>query len=258
MLPHRFVDRCLCRHRPRLVLALAAAALAVFPASFAFAADSAPSSIVTPAGSNGVPTPVAALPEQPAASSPPVAPGAAPQAGMPPQGEPVPEHQAPVPAQTYSMHDTVLAANNFFGGTTQGLAKAIQKVFSEFGEPNAYITGNEGGGAFIAGLRYGIGTLQYKGGKPMRIYWQGPSVGFDFGGNASKTFMLVYNLHWTDQLFQRFPGVAGSLYVVAGVGLNYMRADGITIAPIRTGVGLRAGANIGYLSFSRTRTWNPF
>lgn len=174
------------------------------------------------------------------------------------RGKPVPAHQAPVPNQGYSQQDIVVAANDFFGGVTQGLAEAVQKVFSKFGEPNAYIIGNEGGGAFIVGLRYGIGTLQYKGGQPMRVYWQGPSAGFDFGGNASKTFMLVYGLKWTNQLFQRFPGVAGSLYVVAGLGLNYLHADGITIAPIRTGVGLRAGANVGYLGFSKTRTWNPF
>ena len=92
----------------------------------------------------------------------------------------------------------------------------------------------------------------------MRVYWRGPSVGWDFGGNASKVFMLVYNLHWTNQLFRRYPGVDGSFYLVAGVGLNYLRRDGITIAPIRTGVGLRAGASVGYLDFSKTRDWMPF
>jgi len=164
----------------------------------------------------------------------------------------------PVPAKTYTAQETVKAANDFFGGTTQGLATAIQKVFSEMGEPNAYIVGNEGSGAVIVGLRYGAGTLQYKGGGSMPVYWQGPSVGWDFGGNASKVFMLVYNLHWTDDLFRRYPGVDGSLYLVAGVGLNYLRSGGVTIAPIRTGVGLRAGANVGYLTFTRQQTWNPF
>lgn len=258
MSPMSFVPR-FCRYvfRRRAcapVFAAVAASLLFLAVPFAVVAapagDSpeAGGSIVTPATGNGVPAPVASLPDS---ASPP-------REGSPDQGEPVPAHKAPVPAQTYSMRDTVIAANHFFGGTTQGLAKAIQKVFSEYGEPNAYITGNEGGGAFVVGLRYGIGTLQYKGGKPMRLYWQGPSLGFDFGGNASKVFMLVYGLKWTNQLFQRFPGIAGSLYVVAGVGLNYLRADGITIAPIRTGVGLRAGANIGYLAFSKKRTWNPF
>lgn len=163
-----------------------------------------------------------------------------------------------VPAKTYTSQETLQAANDFFGGTTQGLATAIQKVFAELGQPNAYITGNEGAGALIVGLRYGAGTLQYRGGGSMPVFWQGPSVGWDFGGNASKVFMLVYDLQTTDQLFQRYPGVNGSLYLVAGVGLNYLRRDGVTIAPIRTGVGLRAGANVGYISFNRERDWNPF
>ena len=174
-----------------------------------------------------------------------------------PANQPVPQN-GEIGPQTYTQDETMDAAKNFFGGTTEGLAKAIEKVFSENGRPNAYIVGNEGSGAFILGLRYGEGTLYYKGGGSMKVYWQGPSVGFDFGGNASKVFTLVYNLHWTRDLFQRFPGVDGSLYVVAGVGLNYQRANNITLAPIRTGVGLRAGANVGYLSYSEKSTWLPF
>lgn len=169
-----------------------------------------------------------------------------------------PKTSQTVPANTYTAQETIKAANDFFGGTTQGLARVVEKVFSELGQPNAYITGNEGSGAIIVGLRYGAGTLQYKGGGSMPVFWQGPSVGWDFGGNASKVFMLVYNLHTTDQLFQRYPGVNGSLYLVAGVGLNYLRRDGVTVAPIRTGVGLRAGANVGYISFNHERDWNPF
>lgn len=164
----------------------------------------------------------------------------------------------PVPQKTYTREETIKAAETFFGGTTQGLAQAIEKVFADNGQPNAYITGNEGSGAFIVGLRYGAGTLQYKGGGSMPVFWKGPSVGWDFGGNASKVFMLVYDLRWTDQLFRRYPGVDGSLYIVAGVGLNYLRRDSVTIAPIRTGVGLRAGASVGYLDFTRTRSWIPF
>ncbi len=160
--------------------------------------------------------------------------------------------------ETYTQDETLDAAKKFFGGTTEGLAKAIEKVFSENGRPNAYIVGSEGSGAVVVGLRYGEGSLFYKGGGSMKVYWQGPSVGFDFGGNASKVFTLVYNLHWTRDLFQRFPGVDGSLYVVAGVGLNYQRANNITLAPIRTGVGLRAGANVGYLSYTEKKTWIPF
>ena len=174
-----------------------------------------------------------------------------------PANQPVPQN-GEIGPQTYTQDETMDAAKNFFGGTTEGLAKAIEKVFSENGRPNAYIVGNEGSGAFILGLRYREGTRYYKGGGSMKVYWQGPSVGFDFGGNASKVFTLVYNLHWTRDLFQRFPGVDGSLYVVAGVGLNYQRANNITLAPIRTGVGLRAGANVGYLSYSEKSTWIPF
>jgi hypothetical protein len=160
--------------------------------------------------------------------------------------------------QTYTQDETMNAAKDFFGGTSEGLAKAIEKTFSDNGRPNAYIVGSEGSGAFIFGLRYGEGTLYYKGGGSIKVYWQGPSVGWDFGGNASKVFTLVYNLHWTNDLFQRFPGVDGSLYLVAGVGLNYQRAQNITLAPIRTGVGLRAGADVGYLSYTRSKTWFPF
>jgi hypothetical protein len=181
----------------------------------------------------------------------------------PPTPPPNADGDQPLPTgavgpQTYSKDETLNAAATFFGGTTEGLAKAIEKVFSENGSPNAYIVGSEGSGAFILGLRYGEGTLYYKGGGSMKVYWQGPSVGFDFGGNGSKVFTLVYNLRWTHDLFQRFPGVDGSLYVVAGVGVNYERANNITLAPIRTGVGLRAGANVGYLSYSERKTWIPF
>ncbi|MFI4979372.1 MAG: DUF1134 domain-containing protein [Nevskiales bacterium] len=174
-----------------------------------------------------------------------------------PANQPVPQN-GEIGPQTYTQDETMAAAKNFFGGTTEGLAKAVEKVFSENGRPNAYIVGEEGSGAVILGLRYGQGTLYYKGGGSMKVYWQGPSVGWDFGGNASKVFTLVYNLHWTRDLFQRFPGVDGSLYIVAGVGLNYQRANNITLAPIRTGVGLRAGANVGYLSYTEKKTWIPF
>lgn len=160
--------------------------------------------------------------------------------------------------QTYSKDETLEAAQKFFGGTSEGLAKAIEKAFRDLGAPNAYIQGSEGSGAFIVGLRYGEGQLYYKGGGSTKVYWQGPSVGFDWGGNASKVFTLVYNLHWTRDIYQRFPGVDGSLYLVAGVGLNYQRANDITLAPIRTGVGLRAGASVGYLAYTPKQSWNPF
>jgi hypothetical protein len=168
------------------------------------------------------------------------------------EGQPVPEQE------TYSSEEIMKAANDFFGGTTQGLAKVVEKAFSEQGRPVAYIAGEEGSGAIGVGLRYGDGTLRFKDGTGGKVYWQGPSVGWDFGGNASKVFTLVYNMRSMDQLFQRYPGVDGSLYLVAGVGMNYQRSGTVTLAPIRTGVGLRAGANVGYLNYSREKRINPF
>jgi hypothetical protein len=159
---------------------------------------------------------------------------------------------------TYSQDEIVQSAASFFGATTEAVAKVVQHVFSEQGLPDAYIKGDEGSGAVVVGLRYGSGWLIRKGHEPLKIYWQGPSVGWDVGGNASKVFVLVYNLKQEDLLFQRFPGVEGSIYVVAGIGVNYLRSGHMTLAPMRTGVGLRAGVNAGYLSFTREHTLNPF
>ena len=160
--------------------------------------------------------------------------------------------------ETFSENEVVRAGANFFGVTTEAMAKAVQRVFHDQGLPDAYIKGDEGSGAFVVGLRYGSGYLIRKHGEPQKVYWQGPSVGFDFGGNASKTFILVYNLREDERLFQKFPGVEGSFYFVAGIGVNYVRANGVTLAPMRTGVGLRAGANVGYLTFTREHSLNPF
>lgn len=166
---------------------------------------------------------------------------------------------APVAAQsdTYSADEVAQAASKFFGSSSEGLAKAIERTFSDYGRPNAYIYGNEGGGAMVVGLRYGRGTLQFKGGESQKVYWQGPSVGWDFGGNASKVFTLVYNLRSSSQLFQRYPAVDGSLYVVAGVGVNYQKSGDVVLAPIRTGVGLRAGASLGYVHYTREMSILP-
>jgi hypothetical protein len=158
----------------------------------------------------------------------------------------------------FTENEVVDAASGFFGTTTAAVAKAVERVFRDQGLPDAYIKGNEGSGAVIVGLRYGSGWLVRKGRPPVKIYWQGPSVGFDFGGNASKNFTLVYNLQRADRIFQKFPGVEGSYYFIAGIGVNYLRADGITLAPMRTGVGLRAGVNAGYLTYTREQTINPF
>lgn len=160
--------------------------------------------------------------------------------------------------ETFSENEIVQAASGFFGTTTEIVAKAVERVFRDQGLPDAYIKGDEGSGAFVVGLRYGSGWLIRKGREPEKVYWQGPTVGFDVGGNASKNFTLVYNLGPSDRLFQRFPGVEGSYYFVAGIGVNYQRSDGITLAPMRTGVGLRAGVNAGYLAYTRERTINPF
>lgn len=165
------------------------------------------------------------------------------------------------PAQaddTFSQEEIMSKARGFFGSTTKGLAEAIQKVFADQGQPNAIILGEEASGAIGIGLRYGEGTLERKSGATQKVYWQGPSIGFDFGGNASKVFTLVYNLDQTSALFQRYPGVDGSFYVVAGLGINYQQAGDVILAPIRTGVGLRAGASIGYLHYSKKHSWIPF
>ncbi len=170
---------------------------------------------------------------------------------------PAPENR-PVPQEGYTAEEIVSVGSNFFGGTTEGLAKMIERVFAEQGKPVAYITGEEGSGAIGVGLRYGQGTLTYRDGGSMPVYWQGPSIGWDFGGNASKVLTLVYKLQNTQDLFQRYPGVDGSLYFVAGLGMNYQRNAEITLAPIRTGVGLRAGASVGYLHYTTKKSWIPF
>ncbi len=160
--------------------------------------------------------------------------------------------------RTYDQDSILKAANDFFGASTEGLANVIEKVFKEKGRPNGYIRGEEASGALTVGLRYGEGTLQLKGGAPRQVFWQGPSIGFDAGGNASKVFTLVYNLNTVDGLFQRYPGVDGSYYFVGGVGVNYQQRGKVVLAPIRIGVGLRAGASIGYLNYSRQKRINPF
>ena len=160
---------------------------------------------------------------------------------------------------TYSEPEIVSAVAGFFGMTAEAAGKAVARIFKDNGRPNGYIKGNEGSGAVGVGLRYGKGTLYTKrGGRGPTVYWQGPSVGFDAGGNASKNFTLVYHLPNTSSIFQRFPGVEGSAYYIAGIGVNYQRANGITLAPMRAGVGLRLGANVGYLAYSRKRHVLPF
>ena len=162
------------------------------------------------------------------------------------------------PVDTYSQDKLVDAVSDFFGVTAEAAASVLERVFADLGRPVGYVAGEEVSGAIGVGLRYGEGYLTMKNGIREKVYWRGPSVGFDTGGNASRVFVLVYNLHDQDQLFQRFPGVEGSAYLVAGMGVNYQRADDITLAPIRSGVGLRLGANVGYLAYTRDRAWLPF
>ena len=152
----------------------------------------------------------------------------------------------------------IQAANQFFKNGAEDLGKVLSKVLKEKGQPVAIIRGQEGGGAIGIGLRYGLGELAYKGGAGRKLYWQGPSIGFDIGANAVKVFALVYNLPSAEKLFQRFPGVEGSLYFVGGFGMNYVQSDGIVIAPVRFGVGWRQGIDVGYLNFSPKKRINPF
>jgi hypothetical protein len=160
---------------------------------------------------------------------------------------------------TYTEEQVIREAEEFFGESAEGLANAVAHVFQDLGEPNGFIKGQEGSGAVGFGLRYGRGDLQLKEALgPTPVFWTGPSVGLDAGGNASKVFTLVYNMRQPDDIFRRFPGVEGSAYVVGGFGVNYQRKDGMTLAPIRSGVGLRLGANIGYLRYSRSRRYFPF
>jgi len=158
---------------------------------------------------------------------------------------------------TYDQDSILQEAAAFFGETTEGLAKVIEKAFKEHGRPNGYIRGEELSAAITVGLSYGRGELVLKSGERADLFWQGPSLGFDLGFNASKVFVLVYNLPDKNAIYQRFPGVDGSLYYVAGVGMNYQRRQDIVLAPIRLGVGWRAGASVGWMHYTRTRSFFP-
>jgi len=169
---------------------------------------------------------------------------------------------APATAQsvsdTYSSDDLVSKGGEFFGSVSQGLASLVEKAVGEFGLPNAYVLGEEAGGALFAGARYGEGTMYTRNQGEHPIFWQGPSIGLDFGGDGSKVMMLVYNLASVDSVFERYPGVDGSAYMVGGLGMTVMKFGDVVLVPIRSGVGLRAGLNVGYLKFTREPTWNPF
>lgn len=157
----------------------------------------------------------------------------------------------------YSTPELIDTGHRFFGGVSRGLATVMERVVSQWGLPNGYILGQEGGGAFIGGLRYGEGTLYTKNAGDLRVYWQGPSLGWDFGGEGARTMMLVYNLPATQAIYQRFAGVDGSAYLVGGFGMTVMTGSRVVLVPIRSGVGVRLGVNVGYLKFTPQPTWNP-
>jgi hypothetical protein len=184
-----------------------------------------------------------------------------PQQAPPYQQAPPPE--APPPARqptpnTYGPDELVGAGHRFFGNVSRGLASVIERAVSQWGLPNGYVLGEEGSGAFVAGLRYGEGTLYTKNAGDLHVYWQEPSVGFDWGGDGARTMTLVYNLPSTNAIYQRFAGIDGSAYIVGGFGMTALTANNIVLVPIRSGIGLRLGANIGYLKFTPRATWNPF
>ncbi|QHL91215.1 DUF1134 domain-containing protein [Sphingomonas changnyeongensis] len=161
-------------------------------------------------------------------------------------------------AKAYREDDLIGAAEGVFGKGAKGLADIIRKVLKDQGEPSAYITGREAGGALVVGLRYGSGTLFHavEGQRP--VYWTGPSVGFDAGGDAGRTFVLVYNLHDSQELYQRFPAGQGTAYFIGGFTASYLRSGDIVLIPIRLGVGMRLGANVGYMKFTEKQNWFPF
>jgi hypothetical protein len=161
-------------------------------------------------------------------------------------------------SDTFSVNEIVDTGGQFFGSVSQGLASLVEKAVSQFGLPNGYILGEEGSGALFIGGRYGEGTLYTRNQGDYPLFWQGPSIGFDVGGDGSKVMMLVYNLSSTNDIFARFPGVDGSAYVVGGLGMTVMKSHNVVVVPIRSGVGLRAGLNVGYLHFTQQPTWNPF
>ena len=175
----------------------------------------------------------------------------------PPYGVAPPPPQPPTTNQ-FSSNEVIDAGHRFFGGVSRGLAEIVEKAVSQWGLPNGYVLGQEASGAFIGGLRYGDGTLYTRNAGDLRVFWQGPSVGFDAGADGARTMMLVYNLPQVGAIFDRFGGIAGSAYFIGGFGMTALAANNIVVVPIRSGIGLRLGANLGYLKFTDTPTWNPF
>ena len=177
--------------------------------------------------------------------------------------EPAPGSGAYVPPEAqssdgYSSDEIMEAGHRFFGSVSMGFARVVEYAFQRAGRPNGYILGEEAGGAFVAGLRYGEGTLYTRDAGEHRVFWQGPSLGYDFGAEGSKTMVLVYDLRSPGEIYDTFGGVDGSAYFIGGVGITFLTRGHLALAPIRSGIGLRLGANIGYLKYTREPTWNPF
>ena len=187
--------------------------------------------------------------QQTSRAGPPLLPSDAPPASSPPP-----------PAAAYSSDEIVDAGHHFFGGISKGIASIVEKAADHWGQPNGYILGEEAGGAFIGGLRYGDGTLYTKDAGDLRVFWQGPTIGVDAGADGARTMMLVYNLPRTNAIYQQFNGIAGAAYVVAGLGMTALTSgdEKLVVVPIRSGLGLRLGYNVGYLKFTPAPTWNPF
>src|SRR6201991_1053824 len=184
--------------------------------------------------------------------------GPAPAAAQqPPPQQPPPQQPAPQPPpraqpspDTFGPDELLGAGHKFFGNVSRGLASVIERAVSQWGLPNGYVLGEEGSGAFVAGLRYGEGTLFTKNAGDLRVFWQGPSIGFDVGGEGARTMMLVYNLPATEAIYERFAGIDGSAYFIGGFGMTALTANRVVLVPIRSGVGVRLGANVGYLKFT--------
>lgn len=181
----------------------------------------------------------------------------------PPPSIPTPADQAraeatTAAASTYKRDDLIAASEGVFGKGAEGLGQIIEKILKDQGEPNAYIAGREASGAFVVGVRYGSGVMTHKVEGQRPVYWTGPSVGFDVGGDANKVFVLVYNLYDSNELFKRFPGAEGRLYFVGGFAATYLRSGNVVLIPVRLGVGWRAGVNVGYMKFTETSKWLPF
>ena len=171
-----------------------------------------------------------------------------------PAQTPPPERQQPA----FTSGELVSAGQQFFGTVSRSLASLIERAVGQWGLPNGYVLGEEAGGAFFGGLRYGEGMLYTKNAGDLKVFWQGPTLGWDFGGDGARTMMLVYSLPATQAIYQRFGGIGGSAYFVGGFGMTALTASNIVLVPIRSGVGLRLGANVGYLNFTPQSTWNPF